>query len=234
MVKRPLVVAHRGASAVAPENTIAAFARAAELGADGVELDVHITHDGELVVHHDAEADGLGRLLDRAFAEIRLARPDIPTLAEVFAVTGAMLVNVEIKCCAWDSDPDPDGRVAAAVVELVRELGNGGQVIVSSFDLAHIDAVRSLDANLETAFLIHGHSPATMVPICVDRGHNWLHPDWGNLDRELDASIAVAHEAGVRLDSWTIDDPEVLRRFAHAGVDALITNDVTTALAALS
>jgi glycerophosphoryl diester phosphodiesterase len=232
--QRPVVVAHRGASASAPENTLAAFARAVEQGADGVELDVHRSRDGELVVHHDADADAIGLLRDATFAQIRSARPDIPTLAEVFEVTGTLLVNVEIKCCSWDPDPDPDHFVAAAIVALVRSLDIGERIVVSSFDLSHIDAVRELDADLSTGFLVHGHDPATMVGLCVERGHAWLHPDWGNLARCLESTVAAARGAGVRLDPWTVDDPVVMRRFAAAGVDAFITNDPALALRALS
>jgi len=234
VVGRPLVLAHRGACLAAPENTLAAFALARDAGADGVELDVHATADGALVVHHDAEANGIGLLVDHSLRDVRAARPDIPTLAECFGVLGDLIVNVEIKCCAWDPDPDPDHRVAAAVVELVHELDALQRVVVSSFDLGHIDAVRSLDAAVATGFLIHGHDPAGAVTVCADRGHGWLHPDWGNLALRLDESMHAAREAGIRLDPWTIDDPEVMRRFAAAGVDAFITNDPSLALTTLT
>ena len=75
--ERPLVLGHRGASRDAPENTIAAFVRPRELGADGVEFDVHRTADAVLVVHHDAELDDLGLVLDASFAELHAARPDV-------------------------------------------------------------------------------------------------------------------------------------------------------------
>lgn len=232
-VSRPLVLAHRGACLVEPENTLAAFARALEMGADGVELDVHRSADRELVVHHDADADGLGLLGDRDFGEIRAARPDIPTLAESFAVLGGALVNVEIKCCAWDPDPDPEHTVATAVVALVRSLGIEASVVVSSFDLGHIDAVRDAAPEIATGFLVHGHDPVGVVAMCAQRGHAWLHPDWGNLSLRLDATVAAAKAEGVKLDPWTVDDPDVIRRFAAAGVDALITNAPDAALAAL-
>lgn len=232
-VSRPLVLAHRGACLVEPENTLAAFTRALELGADGVELDVHGSADGELVVHHDAEADGLGLLAARSFAEIRATRPDIPTLAETFAVLGGAIVNVEIKCCAWDADPDPDHIVAEAVVDLVRSLGVEASVVVSSFDLGHIDAVRATAPEIATGFLVHGHDPVSVVAVCAERGHAWLHPDWGNLSLHLDATVAAAQAADVKLDPWTVDDPDVIRSFAAAGVDALITNAPDKALAAL-
>src|SRR4051812_22847046 len=94
---RTLVLGHRGASRDAVENTLGAFAEARNQAADGVELDVHRTVDGQLVVHHDAAVDGFGILAEHDFAEIRAALPQVPTLDEVFDVCAGMLVNVEVK-----------------------------------------------------------------------------------------------------------------------------------------
>src|SRR5690348_11168207 len=102
-----LVLAHRGANRVEPENTVAAFTRALELGADGVELDVHRTADGALVVHHDAVAPGLGLLAATPFEAVRRAAPRIPTLAEALDVCAGRFVNVEIKSPPGDPDRDP-------------------------------------------------------------------------------------------------------------------------------
>jgi len=237
VAERPAVFAHRGASRQAPENTIAAFRIAAELGADGIELDVHRTADGALVVHHDADAAGLGLLVERSFAEVRAARADIPTLAESFAALAAhdaIVVNVEIKCCAWDPDPDPEHEVAARVVELVREIDAFDRVIVSSFDLGHVDAVRRSEPRIATGFLVHGLDPTPVVEVCAARGHGWLHPDWGNLSIHLDDTVRTSKSAGVRLNVWTVDDPDQMRSFADAGVDAIITNVPDLALAILT
>ncbi len=103
------MLGHRGAPRDAVENTLAAFIEARGQGADGVELDVHRSADGALVVHHDAEAAGLGLLAEHDLAAIRAARPEIPTLGEVFDVCAGMLVNVEVKNSPRDADFDPDG-----------------------------------------------------------------------------------------------------------------------------
>ena len=110
----PSVLAHRGANRMAPENTLQAFIAAGALGADGVELDVHRTADGALVVHHDAAARGLGVLAERPAAEIRTARPEIPTLEEALEACTGMLVNIEVKNLPGDADYDPAEGVAAA------------------------------------------------------------------------------------------------------------------------
>ena len=101
MRHRPLVLGHRGASAVAPENTVAAFSRARELGADGVELDVRRSADGVLMVHHDAEIEGLGALGAHTFAEVRDTQPTVPTLEEALDACRGLVVNAEVKCLPW-------------------------------------------------------------------------------------------------------------------------------------
>src|SRR5439155_14345872 len=101
-----LVVAHRGASRVAPENTLEAFEAALALGADGVELDVHRTADGALVVHHDAAVPGFGVLAAAPLAAIRAARPAVPTLEDALDVCRGHLVNVEVKNLVGDADWD--------------------------------------------------------------------------------------------------------------------------------
>lgn len=231
---RPLVLGHRGASAAAPENTLAAFALARDLGADGVELDVHRTVDGALVVHHDPDLPGLGVVSNVSLAEVRAAHPDVPTLAEVLdTCAGMALVNVELKCCAWDPDADPDRVLARGVAELLATADLGDTVVVSSFDLAQLDDFRELAPDVATAWLTSGLDPVAAVATCAEHGHGWLHPDWGNLRLHLDATVAAARAAGVRLDTWTCDDPAVAREFAAAGVDALITNVPDVLLAAL-
>ena len=115
-----LVLAHRGARRQAPENTIPAFARAMELGADGVELDVHRTRDGALVVRHDADGPS-GVWAELTFDAIRAADPDVPVLAEVLDVCAGKLVNIEIKNSPRDLDWDPAARAADLVVECLAD-----------------------------------------------------------------------------------------------------------------
>src|SRR5262249_46929620 len=154
MPGRPLVLGHRGASAARRENTLAAFAKAREFGADGVELDVRRTADGALVVHHDPEADGVGLIGAAKFETLHAARPDIPTLGDALEACAGMIVNVEIKCLPWEPDADTDRAVVHAVVELLRQNENVAvsALIVSSFDLGAVDEVRSVAPELTTAW----------------------------------------------------------------------------------
>jgi glycerophosphoryl diester phosphodiesterase len=227
----PLVLAHRGARKVAPENTIEAFSVALDQGADGVELDVHRTADDGLVVHHDADAPGLGVLAERTLAEIRAERPEIPTLDEVLDTCAGSLVNVEIKNLHGDADFDPDHRAADLVVQcLARRDGrdgreSGDRVLVSSFNLDTIDRVRAIDDTVPTGFLIMGVAPMDGLEVCVARGHQALHPFVGLVGGDVAATVSDrARELGVRVNVWTVNDDDEVRRLADVGVDALITD----------
>jgi glycerophosphoryl diester phosphodiesterase len=232
--KRPLVLAHRGASHARPENTLAAFATARELGADGVELDARRTADGRLVVHHDPHVDGFGLIFAEPFAALRAARPKIPTLAEALEECAGMIVNVEIKCLAWEPDADtPDREVVHAVVDLLRATTAPVDLIVSSFDLGAIDACRAFAPEIATGWLTSGQEVAAAAATAVEHGHAWLNPDRAAALRASPAEIAEARRSGVRVNVWTVDDPADVTTLAAAGVDAVITNVPDVAFDAL-
>jgi glycerophosphoryl diester phosphodiesterase len=223
-----MILGHRGASSVETENTLAAFVRARELGADGVELDVRRSADGALVVHHDAHlADG------RVIVEIgRGDLPDyVPLLQDALVACGSMFVNVEIKNVPVDPDWDPEEHVAARVAALVNELGMRDRVIVSSFGMGAIDAVRAADASIATAWLtIPNYDQLRAIETAVEHGHAALHPHFTVVDAAL---VAAAHDASLLLNTWTVDDPQEMQRLAAIGVDTIVTNDVALAVATL-
>jgi glycerophosphoryl diester phosphodiesterase len=231
----PSIVAHRGACRVAPENTIEAFVAAKELGADGVELDVHRSADGVLVVHHDAFA-GDFILAEHPLPVIRERLPHVPTLEEALDAGAGMLVNVELKNLPGDADFDPTERAAAELVELLHERAGRDRVLVSSFNLATIDRVRALDPDLATGFLtLRGFHPLEGVAIARDRGHGAIHPDVRSLPGATAGRVADrAHEVGLAVNVWTVDEPDEIRRLAAAGVDAIITDVPDVAREALA
>jgi len=211
------VVAHRGASAANPPgNTIAAFAEAVKQGADWVELDVHPTADGEVVVHHDPVlADG------RVLGELSAADlPDhIPTLAKALVACSPLAVNVEIK---------PDGvdalrpSLIAKVVELLQSEPTSREFLVTSFDHDICDQVRALDATVPTGLLnAHGNSLQTDLDRAGSAGHVAINPWYGLVTKEF---VDRAHALGVVVNVWTVDDPEQMRALDEMGVDAIITN----------
>jgi glycerophosphoryl diester phosphodiesterase len=236
MEQRLLVLGHRGASHARPENTLAAFAKAREFGADGVELDARRTADGELVVHHDPSVDGFGLIVAEPLATLRAAHPEIPTLAEVLEACAGMIVNVEVKCLPWEPDADtPDHVVVRAVVELLRANPSGSiaDVIVSSFDLDAIDACRSFAPEIATAWLTNGREVSAGATTAVEHGHAWLNPDRVTALRASRSDIDGARDSGLRLNVWTVDEPAEITALAAAGVDGIITNVPDIAVATL-
>lgn len=224
---RPLIIAHRGASAAHPENTVTAFRAAGPLGADAVELDARRTADGAVVVlHDDALADG------RVLVETERADlpSQIPTLAEALDACGDLVVNIEIKNWPEDRDFDPTEAVADEVVAELRRRGTPDRYLVSSFHRPTIDRVRVASPELATAFLHMREDGLTALAVAVEHGHGALHPWYGWATEEV---IAAAHEAGVVVNAWTVDDPAVMARLAGWGVDGIVTNVPDTALEVL-
>jgi glycerophosphoryl diester phosphodiesterase len=229
----PRILAHRGASLRERENTVEAFRMAGALGADGVELDVRRTADAVLVVHHDAEVDGLGRLCESTMADLRRSAPWIPTFEEALeACTG--VVNVEIKNSPREPDHDPAEGVASTVARVLSEMSASGtalEFVVSSFNPRTIARVRDEAPNLATGWLIvPGVDPRDALAFVVAEGHRALHPPvWAFTDDGADPGlleelVAVAHAQEIELNVWTVDEPSVMLALAHAGVDAVITN----------
>src|SRR5688572_11886040 len=170
------VWAHRGATTVEIENTVAAFEAAVRLGADGVELDVRATADGAPAVHHDARlSDG------RAIADVTAAELPtyVPLLDAALDACGSLVVNIEIK--------EPRS-IAEAVAVLIRARGIADRVVVSSFDLATIDRVRAIDESVPTGYLVappHRTLAARGLNVCLRHGHRAFHPHHRAVDARL-------------------------------------------------
>jgi len=236
MRRRPLVLGHRGASAQVAENTVAAFSRARELGADGVELDVRRSADGVLMVHHDFAIAGLGPLVELTFAEVRAARPAIPTFDEALDACRGLVMNAEVKCLPWEVDADRDGSVMRATVDALTR--HDGDVIVSSFALDAVDLAREYAAQLSadrigTGWLTSGLEVGDSAGIAADHGHQWLNPDLHSALAAGADGIERAHAAGLLVSAWTVDDPDDARALAAAGADCIISNVPDVVIAAL-
>lgn len=228
----PEIIAHRGASRECRENTLAAFARALEQGADGIELDVHGTRDGVLVVHHDpAVAVRRGEATERVpirslaaadIATIRLTSGDpIPTLAEVFDLVGpraAMYVEVKAP------------HVEALVARLLSQYPQVRSA-VHAFDHRVPVGVRALRPDTPIGLLSASYPlDVRGVLSWSDAGAFWQHVDL--IDEPL---VSALHGAGVRLVAWTVNSTPHARQLAAWGVDALCTDipgELRTALSA--
>lgn len=225
------VIAHRGASKAERENTLAAFHRAGELGADAVELDVRRTADGAMAVHHDARLPD-GRLICEINAH---ELPDhVPFLPEALDACAGMWVNIEIKNHPTDEDFDASDTLAATVAAHLEERGEDDRWLISCFNRPTVDAMRTFRPEVRTAWLTLGVRPADWDKVARDlagSGHIALHPYVELLE---EGCIAAFHAAGVQVNSWTVDDPEVMRRIVGWGIDGICTNVPDVARAVLN
>ena len=244
----PVVVAHRGASSTHPENTLSAFERAIELGAPAVELDVRLTADGIPVVVHDADVsrttDGRGFVHELTRDELRALkvgperREHVPSLREALEVlSGRAGVAVEIKNLPGEPAFEADGEsiVEAALAEL-DAVSFDGPVLVISFNPRSVATARSLRPDVPTGFLItDAIAPDDGLAHAITAGHDVLLPGARGLSAAADAAfVRRAHDAGVRIGTWTVDDPGRFLTFLEWGVDVVATNDPAMGLRVLS
>jgi glycerophosphoryl diester phosphodiesterase len=221
---RPLVFAHRGGAALAPENTLAAFDNGVALGADGLELDVRLSRDGVVVVHHDARLDrttGLtGNLADRTAGE--LADAGVPSLATVLHRHRGVRVIIEIKVNSR--------RLAAAVVETVRAANAIERCCLGSFALRALTAARRLAPAIATSaareevrwalYRSWVRWPARSVAYA-----GYQIPEYSGATRIVSPRfVRAAHDAGLGVQVWTVDTAADAERLLSWGVDALITD----------
>jgi glycerophosphoryl diester phosphodiesterase len=211
-----LVIAHRGASAVEPENSLAAFRRAFELGADGVELDVHTTADGELVVMHDADLAGrpIRGLPSRVVLAHQLPNGEsIPTLrAALDVITRLGIAFIELKGLPPQAD--------AALLGLIDTCPAPPRCQVHSFDHALIRRLTSRRPGLAAGILSESYA----VEPAADVSHAGAVALWQREDL-VDAPLAaLVREAGFALYAWTVDRPDRMRRLLADGADGICTN----------
>jgi len=211
------IIAHRGASRVERENTLEAFRAARRLGADMVELDVRLTADGGLAVHHDAVLPD-GRPVAAVAADSLPVH--VPLLGAALDACDGMGVNIEIKNGPDEVGYDAEAAVADSVVEVVLGRGDVERVLVSSFDLVAIDSVRRAEARIETAWLVMVIGRTTLGTL-AEHGHSTVHPWHGSTNEDV---LDRCRRAGVRVNVWTCDEPDLIRQFARWGVAGICTN----------
>jgi glycerophosphoryl diester phosphodiesterase len=223
-VGRPLVFAHRGGSALAPENTMAAFDNGLALGADGLELDVHLSADGRVVVHHDLTLERTtvlkGPIGVRTADE--LGRAGIPRLADVLSRHSGVRIIVELKV----NHPE----LAAAAVDAVRRADAVDRVCFGSIGLRVLRAVRAIEpavatsgAREEVRWALYRSWCRWPVTRVAYQGYQI--PERSGSTRVVSPRfVADAHAAGLGVQVWTVDDEADARRLVSYGVDALITD----------
>jgi glycerophosphoryl diester phosphodiesterase len=220
----------------APENTLASFEVALELGADVLELDVHLSREGEVVVIHDERlertTDGRGLVHEHSLAELhrldagrwfdqRFAGQRVPTLDEVLAwfvtcdAAGQAHLAIEIK-----NGPVYYDGIEAKTLELLERYTMRQRALVISFDHHALRRLRQLDSEILTGVL-YACRPLDPCQLARAAGAQVLEPHWSFVTPE---DIVMAHAAGLRLSAWATSEPTVLRRLVQAGVDGLATD----------
>jgi glycerophosphoryl diester phosphodiesterase len=241
--ERPLVFAHRGGSGLAPENTLTAFEQGLALGADGLELDVRLSRDGVVVVHHDALLNRTTNLqgpVEARTAE-ELTRADagwhfhrngeypfrgrgigVPRLSEVLARFPDARIIIELKSDRVE--------LAQAVVEVVRAADAVDRVCIGSFAFRGLRAVRELEPAIATSAAQNEVVGCLLRlwcrrPFAVGPFQGFQVPVQARGIRVVTAGFVVAaHQAGLGVQVWTVDQPELARRLLAYGVDGLITD----------
>lgn len=226
------VFAHRGASGYAPENTLEAFALAGEQGAQGIELDVQLTKDGEVVVIHDETIDrvstGKGAVRDYTLEELRsfsfhnhkkeYEGVQIPTLREVLEQVkpGGMEVNIELKTgIYWYPG------LEEKTVELVKAAGMENRVIYSSFNHYSVQKILELDAEAETSYL-YSDVLLNVENYAKNTGVCGLHPAVYHL--KMADFLESYRRSGLKVRVWTVNDEADMRQFIEKDLEAVITN----------
>lgn len=214
-----LVIAHRGASADAPENTLAAFELAIEQRADMIETDIHLTSDGELALWHDDDVDGVpvGR---QTLEELRTRRPHMPTLEETLAAFGARIpFNLELK----QSGRRDYSGLEARVLEVVRRFTMVEAPLYSSFGPRVLERLRELDKDARLGVLV---SPSIARSDDFEERARSLKAEAINPSIRIVTEEAVRgfHAAGFKVNVYTVDDPAIQRRLMDWGVAGIFTN----------
>lgn len=235
------IYAHRGYSKNYPENTMLAFKKALEYGADAIELDVHPTLDGEVVICHDETIDrtsnGKGHIKDQTLEELReyvfsngmniepqdLDDVRIPTLREFFEwfKDQSGVVNIELK-----TDYIKYDGLAESVYDLIKEFNMAERVIISSFNHESVVDMKSFAPELKYAFL-NMTTLADPGHYCNQHGVDYYHPSLIALSKRAHSDCL---EYGVEANVFTVDKPKMIQHFAEMNVAGIITNDVETAV----
>jgi glycerophosphoryl diester phosphodiesterase len=244
----PIVVAHRGASSTRPENTIPSFEEAIRLGAVMVEFDVRLSRDRVPVVMHDPAVDrttnGRGLVHELIAAQLsslnagtEAAPTPVPTLAEVLrCVSGRAAIAVEIKNIPGEPafEPTREPIVEAVHAELERQ-GFDGAVLVVSFNPSSIAASKLVAPDVPTGFLTTDLvPPREALAHAASAGHDMVLPGTRASIPAGPSFVEEVHAAGLRLGTWTVDDPETVRMLLDRGFDAVASNDPRMALAVLA
>ncbi len=232
---RILIIGHKGASAITPENTLKAFQKAIELEADYVEFDSHLTKDGEIVIIHDADTYNLtgvhSLIKNNNLEEIKKLDAgegeQIPTLQELIAIAkGKIGLQLEIKSTG----------LLEKMIQILRKEDLIHNSIISSFMLDELIKLKEIEPKIKIGFLL----PTELVQSrlikrkilrCAKEGFYAIHPHFSRVNREI---VEFTHTKGLKVNVWTVNDSDVMKNLIQMDVDAIITDDISLAQKTIS
>lgn len=225
MSATPLVIAHRGASGHRPENTLPAYELAVELGADMLEVDLHRTRDGAVVVAHDEDLAGLGgrgEIADARLEDVRALDAGggerVPTLEELLdGFGGRIALNLELK----RGTRSEYAGLEAATLEALAARGLLGPTLFSSFYDPVLRRLRELEPRVRLGLLVSRRYPDRALERARALGAEALHPELPLVTADL---VAAAHGEGLAVHVFTVDAEEAMTRLVDLGVDGIFTN----------
>jgi len=234
-----MILAHRGSSACCPENTLEAFSLAVDQGADGIELDVHLSKDGEIVVAHDAMidrvSDGKGHINDYTLDELKKFNfgklfpgrsCSIPALKEVFSLIKptSLSLNIELKCVDRIYND-----LHVKLVNLAKEYSMEDRIIYSSFNHYYLKSIQRASPYSQIGLL---YEMAMVDPWVYANYMNaqWINPYY-KIIAAFPETVSRCHACGIKVSAWTLDDPDAINLMLKYNVDAVICERPDTALA---
>ena len=227
------VFAHRGFSGAYPENTMLAFRKAIEAGADGIELDIHESLDGQLVIVHDESlkrTTGVDKLVSdlplKELVRIKASKtkddafeatlPSFEEFCDFAANNGPFITNVEIKTNnTWYQD------IEHKAVDMVRAFGLQDRIIFSSFNWISVMRAKALAPEIECGFLYEDQKHLHLAAQALEAGIQYLHPDYNLLD---DQTVAECRDKRIGLNVWTVNTEDRMRQLMAWGVNSVISN----------
>ncbi|WP_423190194.1 glycerophosphodiester phosphodiesterase [Alkalibacterium sp. f15] len=229
---RRLNIAHRGFSGRYPENTLVAFERAYEAGADGMELDVRLTKDKEVVIFHDETIDrmtgGTGKLNDYTLIDLEsypithplqenIKQQYIPTLSDylIWAENKHILTNIELK-----SEGVEDNDLEQKVAEALRKFNIEETIIISSFHQKNIERIKQFMPTVKTGLLLFECDEPT-IQRAKDLGAEFIHLKASGLNAQI---IQLANEYGMSINVWTVNESEELKKINNLDIEGIITD----------
>jgi len=218
------IMGHRGAKSECTENTMEAFKKAVELGACGIETDVHLLYDGSLVMYHDTVIKAVGQSIykfdGKTIGKTLKDAPFFEDMLKYYSETGRIL-NIELK--------DESGffiEIGEAVVALLKKYKMEDRTIISCFNHRIIADIKKNHPEFKVGALYWASNGIDIVSYCKKYGIDAVHPHFSDVDRDF---VEKCHKNGIAVNVWTVNTTEDMNRMRDIGVDIIMTDNIPLA-----